>query len=322
MSQPPEPIARRPDGERLQRGQALVETLVVLLALVPLLLAIPLLAKYQDIRHAAVAAARTAAYECSVRFEQCGDPAAQATIGDGLRRRHFARHSHDLLSRDAPSDDAAAGERNRFWVDRRGAPLLARFSDVALQITAADSDALAGALVGSQAARAVSAFADAAGPGAFGLETAGGLITTRVAARVSTGRTLAGWLQRPEGLELTLAGRSALLVDAWNASSANGPEARSHRERVALGWRLPSLGDAAGMLGAALGAAPPGGLGPIDADGEVEPLLDALYAPIRELITGPLLAPVEPRGRLFRYHEIDVDLVPEDRLGGSAGSEP
>ena len=55
------------------------------------------------------------------------------------------------------------------------------------------------------------------------------------------------------------------------------------------------------MLGTSAGAGP-------------EELIDLLYSPIRLLITSPLLAPVEPRGRLFRYHEIDVDVVPRDRL--------
>ena len=45
-----------------------------------------------------------------------------------------------------------------------------------------------------------------------------------------------------------------------------------------------------------------------------EAAIDVLYAPIRTLITSPLMAPVEPRGSLFRYHEVDVDVVPADRL--------
>ena len=46
---------------RGQGGQSLVEAAVLAAALVPLLLAVPLLAKYQDLRHAAIAASRSAA---------------------------------------------------------------------------------------------------------------------------------------------------------------------------------------------------------------------------------------------------------------------
>ena len=140
-----------------------------------------------------------------------------------------------------------------------------------------------------------------------------GLATASVRASLSAGSSLAQWLVRPEGLQLDLSARSAVLVDAWNASSAKGQDPRSFESRVAQGRRLPGLGAAAGQLALAAGLVPAGTLGDVG-DG-VEGLVDALYAPIRLLITGPLLAPVEPRGSLFRYHEIDVDLVPTDRLG-------
>ena len=194
---------------RAQRGQALVEAAVLGAALMPLLLAIPLLAKYQDIRHAAIAASRTAAFECSVRPATCGEPQAQAVVADALRRRHFARHDHDLLSDDAIAADPAAAERNRFWVDRRGADLLAQFPDVALRLEAGESDALRGAWRGN----------GAAGPGAFGLDVPTGMITAQVRARVSVQHSLEQWLTVPEGLALALTGKTAIIVDSWNASS-------------------------------------------------------------------------------------------------------
>ncbi len=292
---------------RHQRGQALVEALVLAAALLPFLLAVPLVAKYQDIRHAAIAAARTAAFECSIRPDACEDPSAEAAAAGDLRRRHFARHGRDLLSNDAPEEPAPPGERNRFWVDRRGAPLLARFDDVRLDVAAASSDAIAGA-----AARWNSG-PFPAGPDAFGLSPEAGLATARVQASVSVGRSLAQWLDRPEGLQMNLSARTAILVDAWNASSGKGAEARSFQSRVERGRRLPGLGSAAGQIASAAGIAPAGSLG--GAGDGAEGLVDALYAPVRSLITGPLLAPVEPRGSQFRYHEIDVDVIPPDRVG-------
>ena len=256
-------------------------------AMLAAFLAVPLIAKYQDIRHAAIAASRTAAFECSVRPDNCTDPTAQAAFAADLRRRHFGHHAHDLLTADAMADDAPSGERNRFWVDRRGTSLLARPADVALALSISDSDAARGAW--ERAAKA-----GAADPTAFGFDIAHGLVTARVRAGVSLDRTLAQWLQKPEGMSLALSGKTAVLTDAWNASSAKDDDPRSLESRVERGRRLPGLGkDEAGS----------------------EEAIDLLYAPIRELITGPLLAPVEPRGRLFRYHEIDVEIVPEDRIG-------
>jgi hypothetical protein len=285
----------------------LVEVTVLAAALLPFLLAVPLIAKYQDIRHATIAAARTAAFECSVRPDSCDGAAAEAAAAGGLRRRHFASHARDLLSNDAPEDAGAASERNRFWVDRRGTPLLARFDDVRLAVSAAPSDAIAGAVARWDLG------ALPAGPAAFGLVPEAGLATASVHASVSAGRSLAQWLVRPEGLQLDLSARAAILVDAWNASSAKGTAPRSFESRTERGRRLPTLGSAGAELALAAGLAPPGTLG--DSGDGAEGLVDALYAPIRELITGPLLAPVESRGALFRYHEIDVDVVPADRLG-------
>jgi hypothetical protein len=295
-----------------ERGQALVEVLVFAAALVPLLLAVPLIAKYQDIRHAAVAASRTAAFECSVRPEHCTHEDVQTSIAADLRRRHFARHDRDLMSADGMADDAAAEQRNGFWVDRRGAALLSKPSDVVLSTDMGESDAAGGAWNrAARGGRGAAAVADLAGPSRFGFEPAAGLITTGVRAHVSLNRTLAQWLHRPEGLQLALSGKTAVLVDPWNASSGAGAEQRSLLSRVEQGRRLP---DAGASFSAAWGAAPADALGS-PAGGSAEEAVDLLYLPIRSLITNPLLAPLEPRGTLFRYHEIDVERVPADRIG-------
>ena len=300
-----------------QGGQALVEVVVVAAALVPLLLAIPLLAKYQDLRQAAIAASRSAAFECSVRPDECvaGEGGFQARLADDLRRRHFARHDRDILSNDALEDDPPSSERNRFWVDRRGTPLLAAAPDVTVWVQASELDAARSAWGRGAGTRAVGdAFGmAAAGPAVFGLALDQGLVAAGVQARVSLDRRLADWLERPEGMALRLSGKTAVLVDAWNASSAKGEEGSSFHARLQRGWRLPGLGESAGLLGEAARQAPAGALDVASA-AAAEEAIDALYAPIRTLISGPLMAPVEPRGSLFRYHEVDVDVVPADRV--------
>ncbi len=269
--------------KRRQQGQALVETLVVSLALVPMFLAIPLIAKYADIRQAAIEASRTAAFDCTVRFDDCDTPLQRAASIVELRRTHFADPRADSTSIDAVVATPVAP--NRFWVDRTQSALLDTDDPVRLSIVRARSDAIAGALAGAGAA-AIDAASQASGPDAFGLPLDEGLVLAQVDAHVSLGRTLAQWMKRPLGLQLRLAGRTAVLTDAWNAVEADGSDPRSVRARVDQGWVLPA-GEAAIDLG---------------------------YLPIRELIGGALLAPVEPRGRLFRYHEVDVDLVPADRI--------
>ncbi|MGE0310602.1 MAG: hypothetical protein AB7P21_03125 [Lautropia sp.] len=267
-----------------QRGQALAETLVVSLALLPMFLAIPLLAKYSDIRQAAIEASRSAAFDCTVRPDDC-DTARQRDLSAAeLHRAHFADPADAPTSRDAL--ESAAVSTNRFWVDRRQVALLDPGQPVRLSIARERSDAIRGAFGEGTGASVIDAVSRATGPDAFGLPIDAGLIRAEVEARVSVGHTLAQWMDRPRGLQLRLRGRTSVLTDAWNASQAEGTDARSVRSRVDRGWALPA-GESA---------------------------FDLAYAPIRSLIVGPLLAPVEPRGRLFRYHEVDVDLVPPDRL--------
>jgi hypothetical protein len=300
-----------------QRGQSLVEVVVLATALVPLLLAIPLLAKYQDVRHAAIAASRTAAFECSVRPDDCPVASEQAAMLEDLRHRHFGRHDRDLLSADAMAEELPPEQRNRFWVDRHGSSLLAATSDLSLDLVARESDAARGAWANESSGATRSDAGRfqpfAAGPRAFGFDLEKGLVAARVLARVSLHRTLEQWLDKPQGIALALAGKTAVMVDAWNASSSGGSEARSFHARVEQGRRLPSPGEAVAMFAEAARLAPAGSVVPDSASG-AEEAIDRLYTPIRSLITGPLMAPLEPRGSLFRYHEIDVDVVPADRL--------
>lgn len=259
------------------RGQSLVETLVFAMALLPLLLGLVLVTKYQSIRQSSIAASRTIAFDCTVRPAHCGQGDG-AQLLDEVWQRHLSDGRTPLRSVGAAAEQG--WQRNGFWVDRRQAPLIAgtAASRVDLVREAADtSAALDEATLGLV--------------GHFGLPMADDLVRADVRVRVSEGRGLADWLVRPEGLQLDLDGRTAILVDNWNASEGQGEAERSVETRVARGSvpPLPGFAEAA----------------------------DAGYLPIRTLITSPLLEPFEPNGKRFAYHEVDVEIVPPDRLGES-----
>ncbi len=259
----------------VMRGQSLVETLVFAMALLPLLLGLVLVTKYQSVRQSSIAASRTVAFDCTVRPDSCGE-------GDGasLLDETWQRHLSDGRT---PLQSVGAGagqdwQRNGFWVDRRQAPLIAGTGAARVDLVrqAADtSETLNDVTLGLVEH--------------FGLPVADDLVRADVRVRVSEGRSLADWLVRPEGLQLDLGGRTAILVDNWNASEGRGGAGRSVETRVARGSvpPLPGFADAA----------------------------EVGYLPIRTLITSPLLAPFEPRGKDFAYHEADVELIPPDRLG-------
>lgn len=265
----------RPVRGTRQRGQSLVETLVFAMALLPLLLGLVLVTKYQNIRQATVAASRAVAFDCTVRPEACGDGDG-ASLLDEVWQRQLSDGRTPLRS--IGSGDAQDWQRNAFWVDRQQQPLIAGTgaSRVDLAREQADvTDTLDDVTLG---------LVDH-----FGLPISDDLVRADVRVRVSEGRGLADWMVRPEGLQLDLAGRTAILVDNWNASEGRGGAARSVETRVARGSvpPIPGFAEAA----------------------------DLGYLPIRTLIGSPLLAPFEPKGGAFAYHEFDVELVPEDRLG-------
>ena len=109
---------------RLQKGQALTETLVAFIVLVPILMLVPYLGKYLDIKHKAGESARYALWERTV----FADPGASWGVGEN--RKTDARLRTEIRSRFAEDPRAAivaqapAGSRNPLWDDHAGGDLV------------------------------------------------------------------------------------------------------------------------------------------------------------------------------------------------------
>lgn len=333
----------RAAGSFRQTGQAMTETLVIAIAVLPFLVAVPLIARYQDIRQATQAASRTVGFECAVRGDYCSDPQNQAEITRQVRRRHFSRQDMDLHSHDEASDASIEQDAHRFWRDRKGQPLIASFDDVSVAIRRQDADALANGhreAAGQQQAAQHSgsrqqttaeasprqrglvalgrALSHAVGPDAFGMSLSGGLLSASVQASVPLDermqRVLAGIQGRDAGRALGFASKTVVLSDSWNASSPKGSESSSVRNRVAQGRRLPSLQRLSRVTGELMGSAPAELFGALPA-ADPEDAFRLLYKPMETVITMSadqrFLA---PGGRAFNHYEVDVEVVPEDRL--------
>ena len=305
-----------------QRGQALAESLVAIsFVLVPFVIAVPLLAKYQDIRQANVSAARTAAFECSVNVETCGQQATTDVIADQIRRRHFSQAHLALRSDETPADGQIGTEHNRFWVDRQGRPLLDSYRNVSLQITRENFQAISNPK-NQWINRLIEGASDLAGPGRFGLGLKHGLFTASVQTRVP----MDGWWRdvlsagQNGNDPLVFSDRLVLLSDAWNASSAKGNETRSFLSRVNRGRRLPGAAETLRAANQAVPLLPAGTIDRLPQDDPEKAL---------ELVHGALITTMKREGRAepvpfvrnqakenFHYHRIDVDIVPPARLEG------
>lgn len=273
---------------RSQRGQALVETLVAAVVLIPLALLVLLLGKFQSMQQATIAASRTLAFECTVRPRACADAASHAGLADEVRRRHFGRIDREILSGDTLSDAAPPQERNALWTDRLGTPLLERFSDVTVSLASPRFDAGRSTAIGRASGGMAAILDRLAGPARFGLSIDGGMAQARVQMRVSPSQAGNEQLARLESLPLTMQARAAVLTDAWHASGPYGNAAHRVEARVGQGSRIDPLHETQIALG---------------------------YQLTRWTLALMDLAGLEPEASSFRPQWIDVDLVPADRIG-------
>jgi hypothetical protein len=124
-----------------QKGQSLTETLVVSLALVPLLFLGIYIGKLADIQIANGAAARKLAFDCVQRREDCKDISAHADLVDASRRQFMTAPGREILSLDGLQDEATEETTNPLWTTRTGSPLLEKFSNVSAQVTTNTLDA-------------------------------------------------------------------------------------------------------------------------------------------------------------------------------------
>lgn len=201
-----------------QGGQALVEVLVVAVALVPLAVLVVLLGKYQSMQSAAIAASRSLAFECAARPAACRG-ADTAALVDTVRARHF--------------------DGQPLWRDRAGTPLLERLSDVGGAVSAQSFDAGAGTAAGNDAG-ALQLIDSLAGPARFGLALREGLFDARIQVAVAPSLAANAGFASLDPMPLTLRARTVVLSDTWMAS---GPLAgtASVAARVTAGSQLDGL---------------------------------------------------------------------------------
>jgi len=285
-------------ADRVQAGQALVETLVGAVVLVPLAVLVIWLGKVMTIDQATVAASRILAFECAARPDDCARAAEHPELVEELRRRAFSRLDAPVLTAERLGDAPSTSERNPLWTDRANRPLLQRFSDVGARVDAEHFDAgvsLAGSRGGAAASNALELVTTLAGPGRFGLAIDGGLVAARVQANVSASPGAISFARQLDSIALRMKAQTAVLTDAWTAIGPYGGDDRSVESRVERGQRLPQL---------------------------LETAIDARYRPTLALIDVMGAVGLEPEAGAFRYHAIDVDVVPPDRLDGSVPAYP
>ncbi len=264
-----------------QSGQALVEAVVGLALLASLAMLVVLLGKYQSIAWSTISASRSLAFGCAVTPGGCAAGPAPAGLLAAVRDTQLGDGGEGRGS-SAPAD-------RPLWHDRRGVPLLERFTGVSARIEAPRFDA-GQSLAGSQRLSGIPNPADIlatlAGPGRFGLDIADGIRDARVEVAVQPGFPAGRFDESLLGTALRLRANTAVLGDTWAAAGPRGGD-DAVEARVDRGRRLAPAIEAGIVAG---------------------------YAPARGLLLLADLLGLESGTEAFRPGEIDVDLVPVDRL--------
>lgn len=126
-----------PDNRRKQAGQALTEFLVVALAIIPLFLLIPLIAKYQDIGHATQMASRYAAFDATINNPSISGMKDPAILAQEVRRRFFSNIDAPIKTNDAAGNFRA--HQNAFWRGPNNEPLISDINGVNVNLASAGS---------------------------------------------------------------------------------------------------------------------------------------------------------------------------------------
>lgn len=138
---------------KLQRGQAMSEFVAAMIFLfIPLFMGIFYIGKYADMKHQVIQASRYAAMEGALDPQVLEpnplEPNGHETVAQ-IQNETVARFFRDAgqhaIALDEQAQGATATDENPVWSQVNGAPMLAQYSDVSVQIgtKSIDSDLLA-----------------------------------------------------------------------------------------------------------------------------------------------------------------------------------
>lgn len=224
---------------RAVRGQAMIEFLISLIALVPLFFAIAMLGKYLDIKSATIQGARYAAWERTVWFGDSNSGRSNqkddAKVQNEMRERIFSAPGTVMLQDDGAARTQQRALANAVWSDYKNAPMLPSYTDTTATLSNKAQGGVAGAInVLFAGVSAASSIGEIGSDNEFKLNQ-NGLYTARIQVNVTqppkllrglsgTATTWVGNTTAPmtfgAGSGPTY-GTNVLLADAWSAS---GPD--------------------------------------------------------------------------------------------------
>lgn len=225
-----------------QQGQALTEFIVIALALIPLFLLMPMIAKYQDIAHATQMASRYVAFEAMTRNDGMSSWKPVNQLAGEVRRRFFSNSDAAIKTNDTAGNFKA--NQNMFWRDQKGDALIADFdNDVRISFGPGNSADHSGAFSGASDGNAfksipfnVSEKLDLQSRGVY---TAN--ITVAVADLPSAPNSYTKSYDEFKSIGLTMTRHTSLLVDSWTAKNPAQIDSRINQIELFPGKLLATV---------------------------------------------------------------------------------
>jgi hypothetical protein len=218
MNRAPTPLRLPFHGLTPQAGQALTEFLVVALALLPLFLLIPMIAKYQDTAHMTQMATRYAAFDATIRNDgTAGAWKPETQLADEMRRRFFGNSAAAIKTNDVAGNFDA--HRNLFWRGPDDRPLLAGFGDVSVSF---GPDRLVSHDNAFESASDTAGFPGASG---FGLASKG-IYTANVSVKLANLPSNLAFYHPLDAINLIVTRSTSVLLNPWTARNAADVEAK------------------------------------------------------------------------------------------------
>jgi hypothetical protein len=231
-------------------GQALTEFLVVALALVPLFLLMPLIAKYQDIAHQTQMASRYVAFDAAARNEWQNSWKDPAQLAAEVRRRFFSNPDAPIKTNDTAGNFDA--HRNLFWRGPTNKPLITDFdTDVAIGF---GENGGASQNAGFKPSKDGDPFNKVGGTDIatniadqLSLK-ASGIFTGNVSVKLANTPAFLQSYQPFDKIDLSITRHTSLTVDGWDASSARKVQDRIDSKLLVPGTLLRPIGSMAGVF--------------------------------------------------------------------------
>lgn len=233
-----------------EKGQALTEFLVVALALVPLFLLLPMIAKYQDIVFQTQLASRYVAFDASARNEWQNSWKDTAQLAGEVRRRFYSSPDAPIKTNDTAGNFDA--HRNLFWRGPDNEPLIADFdTDVSISFGEAGK---ANQAAGFKATRDGDPFNKLGGSevetnlaGQLDLKAAG-IFIGNVSVKLAKPPAFLKSYQPFDKIDLSIARHTGLVLNGWDADSPQKVTERIDSRLLVPGTLLRPIGAAAGAF--------------------------------------------------------------------------